>query len=103
METTDQRKFGYGGDGLPPDDGDDDGGWEPGGDGSAPSPYGLFILLGAGAWALWEYRKTGGALNPQTKMDLAQKRYEAQLAARKKRIQQQQQQGGGTGTINIKP
>jgi hypothetical protein len=52
---------------------------------------------------LWEYRKPGGALNPQTKMDLAQKRYEAQLAARKKRIQQQQQQGGGTGTINIKP
>ena len=43
METDDQRKFGYGGDGLPPDDGGDDGNWEPGGDSGAPSPYGLFI------------------------------------------------------------
>ena len=105
METTDQRKFGYGGDGMPPDDGDGDGSWEPGGDGSEPSPFGLFILLAAGAWAVWEYRKPGGSLNPQTKLDLAQKRYEAQLAARKKRIlrQNQQKQGGGTGTINIKP
>ena len=54
METGDQRKFGYGGDGLPPDDGDDgDDGWEPGGEGS-PSTAGLVILLVAGAWALWE-------------------------------------------------
>ena len=45
METDDQRKFGYGGDGLPPSDGDDDGSWEPGGDSGAPNPYGLFILL----------------------------------------------------------
>ena len=27
METDDQRKFGYGGDGLPPDHGGDDGNW----------------------------------------------------------------------------
>ena len=101
METDAQRKFGYGGDGLPPDDGGDDGNWEPGGDSGAPSPYGLFILLGAGAWALWEYRSPGGSLTPQTKRDLAQKRYDAQLAARKKRLQHQQ--GGGTGTINLKP
>ena len=48
MENEDQRKFGYGGDGLPPDDYDgDDEGWEPGGDGGAPSQTGLFILLGA--------------------------------------------------------
>ena len=101
METDDQRKVGDGGDGLPPDDGGDDGNWGPGGDSGAPSPYGLFILLGAGAWALWEYRRPGGSLNPQTKIDLAQKRYDAQLAARKKRLQHQQ--GGGTGTINLKP
>ena len=101
METDDQRKFGYGGDGLPPSDGDDDGSWEPGGDSGAPNPYGLFILLGAGAWALWEYRRPGGSLNPQTKKDLAKKRYETQLAARKKRLQNHK--GGGTGTINLKP
>ena len=101
METDDQRKFGYGGDGLPPSDGDDDGSWEPGGDSGAPNPYGLFILLAAGAWALWEYRRPGGSLNPQTKKDLATKRYEAQLVARKKRLQNHQ--GGGTGTINLKP
>jgi hypothetical protein len=68
MENEDQRKFGYGGDGLPPDDYDgDDEGWEPGGDGGAPSQTGLFILLGAGAGALWEYKRPGGALNPQAR------------------------------------
>ena len=104
METTDQRKFGYGGDGMPPDDGDSDGSWEPGGDGSEPSPFGLFILLAAGA-VIVGIQKARWYLNPQTKLDLAQKRYEAQLAARKKRIlrQNQQKQGGWTGTINIKP
>jgi len=101
METDDQRKFGYGGDGLPPSDGDDDGSWEPGGDSGAPNPYGLFILLAAGAWALWEYRRPGGSLNPQTKKDLATKRYKAHLAARKKKLQNQH--GSGTGTINLKP
>jgi hypothetical protein len=49
MENEDQRKFGYGG------------------DGGAPSQTGLFILLGAGAWALWEYKRPGGALNPQAR------------------------------------
>jgi hypothetical protein len=99
METGDQRKFGYGGDGLPPDDGDDDdGGWEPGGEGE-PSPVGLFVLLAAGAWALWEYRRPGGTLNPQTKKDIARRRYEAQLAARRRRLQESQ--GGGTGKINV--
>ena len=99
METGDQRKFGYGGDGLPPDDGDDDdGGWEPGGEGE-PSPVGLFVLLAVGAWALWEYRRPGGTLNPQTKKDIARRRYEAQLAARRRRLQESQ--GGGTGKINV--
>lgn len=60
---------------MPPDDGDDDGGWEPGGDGSEPSPWGLFILLAAGAWALWEYKRPGGTLNPQTKKDIAMQQY----------------------------
>jgi hypothetical protein len=105
METGDQRKYGYGGDGLPPDDGDDDdGGWEPGGEGN-PSTTGLFILLAAGAWALWEYRRPGGSLNPQTKRDIAQRRYEAQLAARRKRLQQAAGGGGGgdrpSGKINV--
>lgn len=100
METGDQRKFGYGGDGMPPDDGDDDGdGWEPGGEGE-PSPVGLFVLLAAGAWALWEYRRPGGMLNPQTKRDIERRRYEAQLAARKRRLAAQGG-GGGTGKINI--
>jgi len=99
METGDQRKFGYGGDGAPPDDGDDDGdGWEPGGEGE-PSPLGLFVLLAAGAWALWEYRRPGGTLNPQTKRDIERRRYEAQLASRKKRLQQAR--GGGTGKVNV--
>ena len=52
---------------MPPDDGDD--GWEPGGDGDGPSPWGLGILLVIGAWALWEYKRPGGILNPQTKQD----------------------------------
>ena len=73
METTDQRKFGYGGDGMPPDDGDSDGSWEPGGDGSEPSPFGLFILLAAGAC---QGNMARGSLNPQTKIGPAQ-RYSA--------------------------
>ena len=84
---------------MPPDDGDDDdGGWEPGGEGS-PSPVGLFVLLAAGAWALWEYRRPGGTLNPQTKKDIARRRYEAQLAARRRRLAESS--GGGTGKINV--
>ena len=99
METGDQRKFGYGGDGMPPDDGDDDGdGWEPGGEGE-PSPIGLFVLLAAGAWALWEYRRPGGSLNPQTKKDIQQRRYEQALAARNRKVAAQGDDRG-TGTIN---
>lgn len=87
METGDQRKFGYGGDGLPPDEGDDgDDGWEPGGEGS-PSTAGLVILLVAGAWALWEYRRPGGSLNPQTKIDIARRRHQAQMEARRRRLE----------------
>ena len=100
METGDQRKYGYGGDGMPPDDGDDGDGWEPGGDGSAPSPWGLFILLAAGAWALWEYKRPGGSLNPQTKKDAQMRQYRAQLAAKRKRLEAQNG-GGGTGKINV--
>ena len=55
--------------------------------------------LAAGAWALWEYRRPGGTLNPQTKKDIARRRYEAQLAARRRRLQESQ--GGGTGKINV--
>lgn len=79
METQEQRKFGYGGDGLPPDDDDDeeawDDGWNPGGEGS-PSVWGLVILLVVGAWALWEYKRPGGSLNPETKRLAQRRRYE---------------------------
>jgi hypothetical protein len=60
---------------VPPDDGDDDGGWEPGGDGDPPSPLGLGVLLVVGAYALWEYKRPGGILNPQTKKDVAMRQY----------------------------
>lgn len=75
METDDQRKFGYGGDDLPPgggygggDDGKDDG-WRPGGDAEGPSPIGLAVLLGAGAFAWYEYKRPGGYLNKESKRD----------------------------------
>ena len=87
METQEQRKLGYGGDdggmggGGNGDDGDDgedgdyDDGWNPGGEGE-PSTMGLGILLVIGAWALWEYKRPGGSLNPQTKIDQQRARYE---------------------------
>ena len=87
METQEQRKLGYGGDdggmggggngddGDDGDDGDYDDGWNPGGEGE-PSTMGLGILLVAGAWALWEYKRPGGSLNPQTKIDQQRARYE---------------------------
>ena len=43
------------------------------------------ILLAAGAWALWEYKRPGGVLNPQTAKDRARRQYEAQLARQKRR------------------
>jgi hypothetical protein len=86
METQEQRKLGYGGDdggmgggggddGDDGDDGDYDDGWNPGGEGE-PSTMGLGILLVIGAWALWEYKRPGGSLNPQTKIDQQRARYE---------------------------
>ena len=78
METQEQRKLGYGGDdggmsgggggddGDDGDDGDYDDGWNPGDEGE-PSTMGLGILLVIGAWALWEYKRPGGSLNPQRK------------------------------------
>ena len=87
METQEQRKLGYGGDdggmsgggggddGDDGDDGDYDDGWNPGDEGE-PSTMGLGILLVIGAWALWEYKRPGGSLNPQTKIDQQRARYE---------------------------
>ena len=65
--------------GGPPDDGDDEGGddgWEPGGEGQ-PSTLGMIVLLVVGAWALWEYKRPGGSLNPNTKEDKLRARREA--------------------------
>jgi len=80
METDEQRKFGYGGDGGGSGGGEDeddeawDDGWRPG-DGGAPSPWGLVILLCVGAWALWEYKRPGGSLNPETKKAAMRAKY----------------------------
>lgn len=84
METDEQRKFGYGGDGAPPGDDDEeswDDGWNPGGEGS-PSIWGLVILLVIGAWALWEYKRPGGSLNPETKRAAQRRRYERAFKAK---------------------
>ena len=50
-----------------------DDGWNPGGEGQ-PSAWGLIILLVVGAWALWEYKRPGGSLNPETKSSAARRR-----------------------------
>jgi len=86
METTEQRKFGYGGDGQPPRDDDDDeeawdDGWNPGDEGQ-PSAWGLVILLVIGSWALWEYKRPGGSLNPETKRRKQRARYERAFKAK---------------------
>ncbi len=105
METQEQRKFGYGGDGLPPDDDDDeeswDDGWNPGREGQ-PSPWGLVILLVVGAWALWEYKRPGGSLNPETKKALQRARYMRAYKARYGHYPgegPQPGEGGATGSI----
>ena len=96
METGDQRKFGYGG-GLAPDRGDDDdGGWEPGGEGE-PSPVGLFVLLAAGAWALWEYRRQAA----RSTADQEGYRAPAVRGAARGASAASRRVGGGTGKINV--
>jgi len=106
METQEQRKFGYGGDGLPPDDDDDeeawDDGWNPGGEG-APSAWGLVILLVVGAWALWEYKRPGGSLNPETKRLAQRRRYERAYKLKYGHLPGERPisgSGGSSGTIS---
>jgi len=109
METDEQRKFGYGGDGVPPgggggDDDDEeawDDGWNPGGEGQ-PSTWGLIILLVVGAWALWEYKRPGGSLNPETKRRLARRRYERAFKAKYGYLpgERPPSPSGGTGSIS---
>ena len=96
MQTDEQRKGGYGGDGCAcaqshaapctcrrltrarysrADDGgrggggggDDGGMWSPGGSGDGVNPVGLGILGVCGLWAYWEYKRPGGKLAPKPK------------------------------------
>ena len=105
METDEQRKFGYGGDGLPPGDDDEeeawDDGWNPGGEGT-PSIWGLVILLVIGAWALWEYKRPGGSLNPETKRLAQRRRYERAFKAKYGCLpgERPPSSSGGSGTIS---
>tara|TARA_B100001540_G_scaffold34253_1_gene30259 strand:+ start:71 stop:691 length:621 start_codon:yes stop_codon:yes gene_type:complete len=109
METDEQRRFGYGGDGVPPgggggDDDDEeawDDGWNPGGEGQ-PSAWGLIILLVVGAWALWEYKRPGGSLNPETKRRAARRRYERAFRAKYGYLpgERPPSPSGGTGSIS---
>lgn len=105
METDEQRRFGYGGDGAPPGEDDDeeswDDGWNPGGEGT-PSVWGLVILLVVGAWALWEYKRPGGSLNPETKRAKQRARYERAFRAKYGYLpgERPTATGGGTGSIS---
>ena len=116
METQEQRKLGYGGDdggmgnnnnngGDGDDDGEEEDGWNPGGDGGEPSTIGLAILLIFGAWALWEYKRPGGTLNPQTKIDQQRARYEKAYKAKYGYFPGEKPapkiNSGGTGKVNF--